>query len=74
MSRAAELPPGVLTFRVGPGANCSSSGSAVDVLFYASVVAGAVAVALAAALPPRKEADADPEPSQGNVEREGDRD
>jgi hypothetical protein len=44
------------------------------VLFYASVVAGAVAVALAAALPPRKEPDADPAPSQGNVEREGDRD
>jgi hypothetical protein len=39
--------------RLGPGANCSSAGSAIDVLFYGSVIASALAVALAAALPPR---------------------
>lgn len=46
------LPPGVLCVRLGPGANCSSAGSAIDVLFYGSVVLGALAVALAAAIPP----------------------
>jgi hypothetical protein len=43
--------------RLGPGANCSSAGSAIDVLFYGSVVAGALAVALAAALPPAPRGD-----------------
>ena len=31
--------------RLGPGANCSSAGSAIDVLFYGSVVVGALALA-----------------------------
>jgi hypothetical protein len=48
------LPEGVLAVRVGPGANCSSAGSAIDVLFYGSVIVGAIAVALAAAFPPRE--------------------
>lgn len=48
-----ELPPGVLVARVGAGANCSSAGSAIDILFYTSVIAGAIAVALSAAFPPR---------------------
>lgn len=52
--RAPELPPGVLCVRMGPGANCSSAGSAIDVLFYGSMIVGALAVALAAALPPRE--------------------
>lgn len=47
-----ELPPGVLCARLGPGANCSSAGSAIDVLFYGSVLVGALAVALAAVIPP----------------------
>ncbi len=56
----AELPKGVLAVRLGPGANCSSAGSAIDVLFYGSLVVGALAAALAAALPPRApDADAD---------------
>jgi hypothetical protein len=50
---AIALPEGVLRVRVGPGANCSSAGSAVDVLFYGSAIAGALAVALAAAFAPR---------------------
>jgi hypothetical protein len=49
-----RLPPGVLQVRLGPGANCSSAGSAIDMLFYGSVLAGALAVALAAAFPPRE--------------------
>lgn len=53
-----SLPPGVLCVRRGPGANCSSAGSAIDILFYGSAIVGALAVALAAALPPRK-----PEPA-----------
>jgi hypothetical protein len=52
-TRVEELPPGVLVARVGAGANCSSAGSAIDILFYTSVIAGAVAVALSAAFPPR---------------------
>lgn len=51
------LPPGVLVARVGAGANCSSAGSAIDILFYTSVIAGAVAVALSAAFPPRPPAE-----------------
>ena len=53
----ADLPPGVLRVRVGSGANCSSVGSAIDVLFYTSVIAGALAVALAAALPSKDDDD-----------------
>jgi hypothetical protein len=52
-ARTPALPEGVLRVRVGPGANCSSAGSAIDVLFYGSVLVGALAVALAAAFPPR---------------------
>jgi len=37
----AQLPPGVLVARVGAGANCSSAGSAINILFYKGVRAGA---------------------------------
>jgi hypothetical protein len=57
------LPEGVLAVRPGPGANCSSAGSAIDILFYGSVVVGAIAVALAAAFPPR-EPEAEPSPPE----------
>ena len=57
---APVLPTGVLRLRVGPGANCSSAGSGVDVLFYGSAIVGALAVALAAAFPPKKH---DPTPA-----------
>lgn len=53
---APALPHGVRVVRRGPGANCSSAGSAVDVLFYGSVLVGALAVALAAAFPPKERA------------------
>jgi hypothetical protein len=53
------LPEGVLAVRVGPGANCSSAGSTIDILFYGSAIVGAIAVALAAAFPPREPRDED---------------
>lgn len=53
-----KLPEGVLAVRMGPGANCSSAGSAIDILFYGSVIASALAVALAAALPLRAKPEA----------------
>lgn len=65
----ATLPPGVLCVRVGPGANCSSAGSAIDVLFYGSAVIGALVVALCAALPPREP---EPETSRGDHGRDDD--
>jgi hypothetical protein len=40
----------ILVVRRGPGANCSSIGSALDALFFSVAVAGAVLVAVAAAL------------------------
>jgi hypothetical protein len=55
VTATGALPEGVLAVRLGPGANCSSAGSAIDVLFYGSVIVGALAVALAAAFPPRRE-------------------
>ncbi|HLM75752.1 MAG TPA: hypothetical protein VK459_23720 [Polyangiaceae bacterium] len=66
-----ELPEGVLAVRLGPGANCSSAGSAIDVLFYGSLVVGALAAALAAALPPRApdpEEDVEPKAADGAQE------
>ncbi len=57
-----SLPEGVLVVRRGPGANCSSAGSAIDILFYGSVIAGAIAVALAAAFPPRANSEDEDDP------------
>lgn len=55
-------PEGVLAARAGPGGNCSSSGSAIDLLFWASLGASSLLVALAAAFPP---SDADPDADAG---------
>ena len=62
---APALPEGVLRVRLGPGANCSSAGSAIDVLFYGSVIVGALAVALAAAFPP-----SEPKPAEAQASDE----
>jgi hypothetical protein len=48
--RAAIDPDDILVVRRGPGANCSSIGSALDVLFVTAAVAGAILVGVAAAL------------------------
>ena len=49
MKRVA-LPEGVLAIRRGPGANCSSIGSVVDLLFGAAVVSSLVYAAVVASL------------------------
>jgi predicted thioesterase len=49
-----ELPEGVLCVRQGPGANCSSIGSAVHLLFATGALAAMVAV-VASALAQRQE-------------------
>ena len=67
--RQPPLPDGVLRVRLGPGANCSSAGSAIDVLFYGSVIAGALAVALAAAFPPEPKRPGD---DDGDTDDKGD--
>lgn len=64
----AALPEGVMAVRVGAGANCSSAGSAVDLLFYTSVVAGAVFVALSAAFPAKVERERE---DRGSSEEKG---
>jgi hypothetical protein len=47
----------VLVVRRGPGANCSSIGSALDVLFMTATIAGAILAAATAALAARAEDD-----------------
>ena len=47
---ARAVTHGVLAIRRGPGANCSSIGSVVDILFGAAVLGGAVYAAIAASL------------------------
>lgn len=49
-SPAALSPEEILVVRRGPGANCSSIGSALDMLYLSAVAAGAVLVGIAAAL------------------------
>lgn len=49
---------GVLVIRRGPGANCSSIGSAVEMLFLSAAVGAAVLAAVVAAIKPRAESDA----------------
>ncbi len=44
---------GVLAVRRGPGANCSSIGSVVDLLFATAVIAGVLYGFVATALPDR---------------------
>ena len=46
----SEEEEAILVIRAGPGANCSSVGSVIDLLFAAGVVGGALLVAVTAAL------------------------
>lgn len=50
MSERVQLPEGVLAVRAGPGANCSSIGSVIDLLFGTAIVAGVVYAAVATSL------------------------
>jgi hypothetical protein len=60
---------GVLAVRRGPGANCSSIGSAVEMLFLSATAAAAVLAAIAAAVrpedaaPSERSSSSDPAPS-----------
>jgi hypothetical protein len=56
--------------RLGPGGNCSSAGSAIDVLFYGSMIVGALAAALAAAMPPRAPVKGDSSDGEGDTDSE----
>jgi hypothetical protein len=53
-SDRVELPEGVLAVRAGPGANCSSIGSVVDMLFAAAVLSGVVYAGVVASLADRE--------------------
>jgi hypothetical protein len=46
------LPGRVLAVRMGPGANCSSIGSAVEILFLSATAGAALIAAVSAALKP----------------------
>lgn len=48
------LPEGVLAVRAGPGANCSSIGSVIDMLFATAVLAGVAYAGVVASLGDRK--------------------
>jgi len=50
MKDERKIARGIRVARVGHGANCSSIGSVVDMLFASAVVGGALFTALAAAL------------------------
>jgi len=64
-ARAARVDPDeILIVRRGPGANCSSIGSALDILFLSATMAGVILASVAAALD-------DPEQPQRDDERGG---
>lgn len=60
---------GVLVVRRGPGANCSSIGSAVEMLFLSATVGTAILAAVAASLDPKDDdEDEDDEPASTPTE------
>lgn len=54
-----ELSRHVLVVRRGTGANCSSIGSAVEMLFLSATAGAAILAAVTAALRPREDEDED---------------
>lgn len=54
---------GILVVRRGPGANCSSIGSAVEMLFLSATVGTAILAAVAASLDPKDDEPDDDEPA-----------
>ena len=63
MSEPDEAADGVLVVRRGPGANCSSIGSAVEMLFLSATVGTAILAAVAASLDPKDDEPDDDEPT-----------
>lgn len=49
-----DWPEGVIAVRVGPGANCSSMGSSIQLLWAATVLGGVIAVVASALVGPRE--------------------
>ena len=64
-------PEDILVIRRGPGANCSSIGSVLDVLFLSAVAGGAIFVGIAALL---NEQSAEPRPEADPGTRDEDQD
>lgn len=67
-------PDEILAVRRGPGANCSSIGSALDLLFVSATLAGVVMAGIAAALGKDEGEDgkAAPRPREGQTKEGGD--
>ncbi|MBK8693593.1 MAG: hypothetical protein IPN17_15195 [Deltaproteobacteria bacterium] len=62
MSEAVEdTTDGVLVVRRGPGANCSSIGSAVEMLFLSATLGTALLAAVAASLDPKDDEPDEPD-------------
>jgi hypothetical protein len=61
VSERDEAADGVLVVRRGPGANCSSIGSAVEMLFLSATAGTAILAAVAAALDPPDDDAPDPD-------------
>lgn len=60
-----DLSEHILAVRLGPGANCSSIGSAVEMLFLSATVGAAILAGVSAALrPPSDEPDAPAPPAE----------
>lgn len=75
-SPSNDLVRGVLVVRRGPGANCSSIGSAVEMLFLSATAGAALLSAVTAALGPRTgdqddDDTEDPDASAGSAAGEG---
>lgn len=63
-----QMPPwpqGVLAVRVGPGANCSSMGSSIQLMWAAAVLGGVIAVVASSLIGSRKTTAAPKNPEAG---------
>lgn len=58
-----QLPEGVIAVRFGPGANCSSIGSVVDILFVSATLGGALLTTFAALSSPKAKPTPAPSPA-----------
>jgi hypothetical protein len=61
-------PEDILVIRRGPGANCSSIGSVLDVLFLSAVAGGAILVGVAALLDESSKPQTEADPEGGSAE------
>jgi hypothetical protein len=61
----------ILAVRRGPGANCSSIGSAVEMLFLSAAAGVAIVAAVSAALRPSYEEDTPSEPTPPSEAKPG---